>query len=403
MTSVTVIPDGHYYRLADGQILSNGVYSYKFFKRYLDSFDTVKVIARISEIDKASSNLKIASGTGIEFLSLPQYKGPLEYLKHYFAIKNKLREYLSSSECVILRAPSTVFSLAVDILSGLQVPWGMEVVVDPWEYFAPGTIDSILRPIYRYKWTTDLKNACKKCDCVSYVTEFYLQSKYPCKANLFSNCDYFTNHYSSVEIADDSVSLPKKYGDVVLNKMHLVHVAANLEGYGKGHITALNILKGLLEQGFNVEITFIGDGSKLKEFIAYSKKIGVAEHARFLGRLPGVEAVRRELRKSDLFIFPTKAEGLPRVLIEAMAEGLPCLSTPVCGIPEILDSDWMFNYNDIDGFINKIIECINNPILLEEQSLRNVNTALRFEHSKLQIERKRFYDFLKADHNVEKY
>ena len=42
------------------------------------------------------------------------------------------------------------------------------------------------------------------------------------------------------------------------------------------------------------------------------------------------------LENSDIFVFPTAAEGLPRVIIEAMAKGLPCVISDVSGNPELV-------------------------------------------------------------------
>ena len=61
-----------------------------------------------------------------------------------------------------------------------------------------------------------------------------------------------------------------------------------------------------------------------------------------------------ELKKNDVFIFPSKSEGLPRAVIEAMAVGLPCLSTPVGGIPELIDEEYLFDPLDEMGFTNAI-------------------------------------------------
>ena len=394
MAQVTVIPDGHYFRTYDGIVYSNGIYSYDFFSRYLSSFKKVVVIARIKNVDVKPEKSKQASGLNVEFLDLPEYKGPIQYIKNLFTINKKLKEYIMNSECVILRAPSAMFSLSYKILRKSNIPWAMEVVVDPWEYFAPGTIKSWVRPIYRYIWTRDLKSACKECEVVSYVTKSYLQEKYPCKALLEPNAGCFSNSYSSVEIKDGSIANSRIY-EKKENTFHLIHVAANVEGYGKGHIVALDIVAELLKRNYDVDITFIGDGTKIPEFKTYSCKIGVLNKTKFLGRLSGVDAVRAELKNADLFIFPTKAEGLPRVLIEAMAEGLPCLSTPVCGIPEILDKSCLFDFNDVNGFTNKIINYIDNPNLLTQESVSNVSKALEFESNVLSKRRLEMFNTLK--------
>ena len=114
----------------------------------------------------------------------------------------------------------------------------------------------------------------------------------------------------------------------------------------------------------------------------------------FTGLLPSPNNVRDELVKSDIFVFPTRAEGLPRAVIEAMAVGLPCLSTPVNGIPELLDNDFMFEPDDVDGFANKIIELIQNPSMLEQISKKNIEKSKEYSWDKLSYRRTKFYEKL---------
>ena len=63
----------------------------------------------------------------------------------------------------------------------------------------------------------------------------------------------------------------------------------------------------------------------------------INDRVNFVGRISGHEEMFKFLKDCDLMVFPSKSEGLPRTLIEAMAVGLPCRSSNVEGIPELLD------------------------------------------------------------------
>ena len=87
---------------------------------------------------------------------------------------------------------------------------------------------------------------------------------------------------------------------------------------------------------------------------------------------------------------------MPRVLIEAMAVGLPCLSTPVNGIPELLDAKYLFDPDDVEGFTNKIESLLHTPSELKEMSVNNLEHAQEYKDSVLQSRRDIFYKKLKC-------
>ena len=73
------------------------------------------------------------------------------------------------------------------------------------------------------------------------------------------------------------------------------------------------------------------------------------------------------------------------MLLEAMATGMVCVSSNVDGIPEILESNDIFDYSNIEGMTNRIIELVNNPEEMQRISSRNYQIAENYSIDKLRI------------------
>ena len=97
----------------------------------------------------------------------------------------------------------------------------------------------------------------------------------------------------------------------------------------------------------------------------------------------------------DVFVMPTRAEGLPRVIIEAMAKGLPVITTPVSGNPELVSDYFLVDYNDVETLADRIEELITNKSLYETTSKENFENSLKYEASVLEKRRDDFYFELK--------
>jgi glycosyltransferase involved in cell wall biosynthesis len=78
-----------------------------------------------------------------------------------------------------------------------------------------------------------------------------------------------------------------------------------------------------------------GEGEKLKQLAA---QLGVADRLECPGWL-NAEQMADELRRASIFALPSHHEGVPIALLEAMSHSLPVLTTPVGGIPEVVESD----------------------------------------------------------------
>ena len=84
-----------------------------------------------------------------------------------------------------------------------------------------------------------------------------------------------------------------------------------------------------------LRLAFAGDGPQVVALKAMAARQGCADKVRFVGRLPH-EAVVRWLAAAELLCLPSHAEGVPNVVLEAMACGRPVVATDVGGIPEVL-------------------------------------------------------------------
>ena len=90
-----------------------------------------------------------------------------------------------------------------------------------------------------------------------------------------------------------------------------------------------------VRSGVDLTAVIAGDGKYRPALMALAERIGISSRIQFVGQVTEGKPVRDILDKSDLFVLPSRTEGLPRAMIEAMARGLPCIGSAVGGIPEL--------------------------------------------------------------------
>jgi glycosyltransferase involved in cell wall biosynthesis len=146
-----------------------------------------------------------------------------------------------------------------------------------------------------------------------------------------------------------------------------------------------------VEAGVDITLVLVGEGRHRPELESLSASLSLSGRVAFTGELPGVEAVRRVLASSDLFVHPSRAEGLPRVVIEAMAQALPCIATTAGGTPELLPPDDMVQPGDAVGLASKIRSVLADPERLSRMSARNLVKAREYHRSVLQARREELF------------
>lgn len=106
----------------------------------------------------------------------------------------------------------------------------------------------------------------------------------------------------------------------------------------KGLGVLIEAVAELRRDGFGVRLRLVGDGPQRAALAEQAQAAGIAEHVHFAGELPP-RRVQEELRAADVFCMASFSEGLPVSLMEAMAVGVPVVTTWIAGIPELAEDD----------------------------------------------------------------
>lgn len=353
------------------------------YMRYLHVFSSMRLITRCKE-EKELKPGRVMLDERIEFIPLPFFQGPLQYVKNSYKIHKVLYDVVNGCDAAVLRLPSTTALHVAHFVNKTNIPYATEIVYSAHDgyLYSHNLIQKILWKIIDLK----MRKICYQADGVSCVTEFVLQKYYYSKKQ-----DAFYSHYSSLDLPKKFYTHNRPYP--TKDKFVICHVSNQIMFNGrKGHKIVLLVVKLLKDLGMNVNVRFAGEDymGGIYHLKKMAQDLGVSDQIDFLGYITKDE-LSDLLDTSDLFFMPTKSEGLPRVIIEAMAKGLPCVSTNVSGNIELLKPEYLFSYDDVHGMANKIFQLLTFKELYEQASSECFNDSLKYESSSLQIRRDEFY------------
>jgi len=381
--NVLISVEERFHRTPDGKIWSAGAASYSFWKRYLDVFEEVRVLGRVTNVSDAPASWKQANGDGVMFQAFPYYVGPLEYARKLVSIRAAVRKALDGTDAIILRVASPIGQRVQREMAPGR-PFGAEVIGDPYEVFAPGAIDHPLRPLLRWMMTRQLRRQCQKACAVSYVTEGTLQQRYRPSPSIFSTT------YSSIELRDEAFAACSRNFVERPRPSRIVSVGT-LEVPYKGFDVLIDAASICIKNGLTLELEIIGDGRCRPELERHAKLRGIAQQVTFAGQISAGAAVRCHLDNADLFVLTSKTEGLPRAMIEAMARGLPCIGSAVGGIPELLAPGELVPRGEPIALSHKLREILTDRSRMTRLSAENLDKARSYHDSILRHRRRQFF------------
>jgi colanic acid/amylovoran biosynthesis glycosyltransferase len=128
----------------------------------------------------------------------------------------------------------------------------------------------------------------------------------------------------------------------------------------KGQMLLIEAAAKVSAQFAGFELVLAGDGPMRGEIEKLIEKYGLGRQVRITGWISS-EDVRREILAARALVLPSFAEGLPIVIMEAMALRRPVLTTYIAGIPELVrsgENGWLFPAGSLDELVNAMDDCL---------------------------------------------
>ena len=132
----------------------------------------------------------------------------------------------------------------------------------------------------------------------------------------------------------------------------------------KGQLLLVEAAAKLAQQGLDFKLILVGDGSlknEIEQAIAHYK---IADKIEITGYVSNIE-VRQHILASRAMVLPSFAEGLPVVIMEALALGRPVISTYVAGIPELVEPEkcgWLVPAGSVEALAEAIRQVLELPV-----------------------------------------
>ncbi len=373
----------------DGQYWTSSSVGYDFWTRYLAVFDEVELVIRVKDDLSPSEKRKKVSGPGVRVVPLPDYHGAMSWFPKLRTLRGAISDSLEPARAVSFRLPCDAAFIAGRQMRQQGRPYGVEVVGDPYDVLAPNAVRHPLRPILRRIYTRQQQGCVKGAVGAAYVTESHLQARYPAPAAAMRT------HFSSVELNDQWFAGNYRKNAISEQQGAQLIFVGSLDQPYKALDVLLDALAMNRSVGLEVKLTVVGDGMLRGALEDRARRLGLSPRVQFCGQVHGDERVRQLLQKADLFVLPSRTEGLPRAVIEAMAQGLPCIGTTVGGIPELLPAEDLVPPNDAEALASKIAEVLGNPKRMSVMSARNLRVAADYRNDVLRERRIAFYQYVR--------
>ena len=360
------------------------------FQRYIDLFGEVSVFATVRPARRNDDGLvnEHSKVTNVR-LSLVEKRNNLF---HIFKSRHKLKTLISEHDCVIVRMPSIYSIFATRYARMFEKPYLIELVGCPWDaLWNHGWKGKMFAPVMWFATRLMVKRA----SYVVYVTDDFLQQRYPCDGEVIGCSDVALLSFDETVLQRrlQKISRLKRNDPIRLGTVGSYSVRY------KGQQDVIKAISLLNRKGYNFEYHLVGSGDN-SYLASVAKRHGVEDRVIFAGPLPH-EKVFQFLDDIDIYVQPSRHEGLPRALIEALSRGCPAIGAKVGGIAELLSFEFLFPKRSVSALCRLLVHTSKKETMMHAAT-RNFNKAKDYDSRLLNDKRKEFYEKFMSDNRLVK-
>lgn len=349
---------------------------------YFSVVDSLDILIRIRSVDDVrKKSMSSISLENVRVVSLPDLLSVKGLLFERNRTRKIIEEHVQQADVIFARLPSFAGDYAIRLARKYDKPYIVELISCPWGTLWNHSMGGKMLAPFRYVAT---RNSMKASPYAVYVTSEFLQNRYPSRGRSIGCSDVVL---AGVDERVLAWRLSRIDGWNAKNRVVLGTTGAVDVRY-KGQEYIIRAIAQLNKQGCDFEYRIVGGGDN-SYLRSVAEKYGVTDRVKFLGTLPHAK-IFAYLSELDIYVQPSKTEGLPRALIEAMSCGLPALGTKTGGIPELLSSDCVFSPRfDIDEICSMLLSFDREKMKL--QASRNFAEAKKYEKHLLEARRQAFF------------
>lgn len=319
MKTIGIFVSWNLLKVRNSYYISGTHYTYLQFAS--NNFKKVYLISSVKQVDDFGKQLCLDAFQNIEVIELPHVGSYVGALRNYKSYCNAIEYVKPLVDYIYCRVPDPYCWLP-------KLKYNMNTIM----HYVGDTIDATE---HNEKWSW----LHKKIMIAGYLPDYYLTLKASRKSKVYTNGTHLyqkllkhgisATPVISSTVSETEIANPEHFRSSIPPRMIYVGYLR----FAKGMNLLKNLWLRLKKEWPDYKFDLVGNGEMENEIIDFVNNHNLTNNVILHGRIDNRDELRTIMRNADLFVFPSLSEGSPRVVIEAMAEGLPVISTPVGSLP----------------------------------------------------------------------